>query len=170
MSKTVQPDLFATDTISAKLIKAKKAYYDGKAIMSDADFDALEDELRQINPKHIYFSAVGAPINSKAKFKHVIPMLSAGKAKTFDEVEAWAKKMGITKEIFVAEPKIDGLSATCIYENGKLVTVVRVTADADSKTIETAALADEKVQSRSNGKTVAKVIVVPGKLVNLVVR
>jgi len=50
------------------------------------------------------------------------------------------------------------------------VTVVRVAADADSKTIEAAALADEKVLSRSNGKTVAKVIVVPGKLVNLVVR
>jgi len=54
--------------------------------------------------------------------------------------------------------------------NGKLVTVVRVAADADSKAIEEAALADEKVQSRIAGKTVAKVIVVPGKLVNLVVK
>jgi leucyl-tRNA synthetase len=54
--------------------------------------------------------------------------------------------------------------------NGKLVTVVRVAADADAKTIETAALADEKMQSRTAGKTVAKVIVVPGKLVNLVVK
>jgi leucyl-tRNA synthetase len=54
--------------------------------------------------------------------------------------------------------------------NGKLVTVVRVAADADSKVIEAAALADEKVQSRITGKTVVKRIVVPGKLVNLVVR
>jgi len=54
--------------------------------------------------------------------------------------------------------------------NGKLVTVLRVPADADGKAIEAAALADEKVQSRAAGKTVAKVIVVPGKLVNLVVR
>jgi leucyl-tRNA synthetase len=54
--------------------------------------------------------------------------------------------------------------------NGKLVTVVRVAADADAKTIEIAALADEKVQSRIAGKTVVKVIVVPRKLVNLVVR
>ena len=53
--------------------------------------------------------------------------------------------------------------------NGKLVTVVRVAADADAKTIEAAALGDEKVQARIAGKTVAKVIVVPGKLVNLVV-
>jgi leucyl-tRNA synthetase len=54
--------------------------------------------------------------------------------------------------------------------NGKLVTVVRVAADADAKAIEAAALADEKVQSRIAGKTVVKVIVVPGKLVNLVVK
>jgi leucyl-tRNA synthetase len=54
--------------------------------------------------------------------------------------------------------------------NGKLVTVVRVFADADAKTLEAAALADEKVQARIAGKTVVKVIVVPRKLVNLVVK
>jgi leucyl-tRNA synthetase len=54
--------------------------------------------------------------------------------------------------------------------NGKLVHVVRVAADADAKTIETAALADEKVRARIAGKTVVKLILVPGKLVNLVVR
>jgi leucyl-tRNA synthetase len=54
--------------------------------------------------------------------------------------------------------------------NGKLVTVVRVAADANAKAIEAAALAGEKVQLRTAGKTVVKVIVVPGKLVNLVVK
>jgi leucyl-tRNA synthetase len=54
--------------------------------------------------------------------------------------------------------------------NGKLAAVVRVAADADSKAIEDAALAAEKVQARIAGKTVAKVIVVPGKAVNLVVK
>ena len=54
--------------------------------------------------------------------------------------------------------------------NGKLVTLIRVAAGADSKTIEAAALADEKVQSRTVGKTVAKIIVVPGRAVNLVVK
>ena len=49
--------------------------------------------------------------------------------------------------------------------NGKLVTVVRVPAGADPKDIEAAALADEKVQSRTAGKTVVKVIVVPGRAV-----
>jgi leucyl-tRNA synthetase len=54
--------------------------------------------------------------------------------------------------------------------NGKLVNVVRVAAGADAKTIEEAALADEKVQSRIAGKTVVKVIVVPGRTCNLVVK
>jgi leucyl-tRNA synthetase len=54
--------------------------------------------------------------------------------------------------------------------NGKLVSVIRVPAEADSKTIEAAALADEKIQARIAGKTVVKVIVVPRKLVNLVVK
>jgi leucyl-tRNA synthetase len=54
--------------------------------------------------------------------------------------------------------------------NGKLATVVRVAAGADAKTIEAAALGDEKVQSRIVGKTVVKVIVVPGRAVNLVVK
>jgi leucyl-tRNA synthetase len=54
--------------------------------------------------------------------------------------------------------------------NGKLVTLVRVAADAGPKMIEEAALADEKVQLRTAGKTIAKIIVVPGRAVNLVVR
>jgi leucyl-tRNA synthetase len=54
--------------------------------------------------------------------------------------------------------------------NGKLVTVVRVASDASAKDIEAAALADEKVKGRIAGKTVVKMIVVPGKLVNLVVK
>ena len=54
--------------------------------------------------------------------------------------------------------------------NGKLTAVVRVAAGADSKTIEAAALADEKVRGRIAAKTVVKVIVVPGRAVNLVVK
>jgi leucyl-tRNA synthetase len=57
-----------------------------------------------------------------------------------------------------------------VQSNGKLITVIRVPADADAKAIEAAALADEKVRARIADKTVAKVIVVPGKTVNLVVK
>jgi leucyl-tRNA synthetase len=54
--------------------------------------------------------------------------------------------------------------------NGKLTAVVRVAAGSDAKTMEAAALADEKVRARTAGKNVVKVIVVPGRAVNLVVK
>jgi leucyl-tRNA synthetase len=57
-----------------------------------------------------------------------------------------------------------------VQVNGKLRAVVTVAADADSKTIEAAALAHEKVTAALEGKTVVKLIVIPGKLVNLVVK
>jgi leucyl-tRNA synthetase len=57
-----------------------------------------------------------------------------------------------------------------VQSNGKLITVIRISAEADSKAIEARALADEKVKARTAGKTVVKIIVVPGKTVNLVVK
>jgi leucyl-tRNA synthetase len=57
-----------------------------------------------------------------------------------------------------------------VQVNGKLVNVVKVPADSDDAVVQAAALADEKVKARIEGKTVVKVIVVPGKLVNLVVK
>jgi leucyl-tRNA synthetase len=57
-----------------------------------------------------------------------------------------------------------------VQANGKLVNVVKVPAGSDDAVVKAAALADEKVKGRVEGKTVVKVIVVPGKLVNLVVK
>jgi leucyl-tRNA synthetase len=54
--------------------------------------------------------------------------------------------------------------------NGKLVNVIKVPAGSDEAAVKAAALADEKVKARIAGKTVVKVIVVPGKLVSLVVK
>jgi leucyl-tRNA synthetase len=57
-----------------------------------------------------------------------------------------------------------------VQANGKLVTVIKLAADADEEAIKAAALADEKVAARVAGKTIVKTIVVKGKLVNLVVK
>ncbi len=57
-----------------------------------------------------------------------------------------------------------------VQVNGKLVNVVRVPAGSDDEAVKAAALADEKVKARIAGKTIVKVIVVPGKLVNIVVK
>ncbi|PWG64107.1 leucine--tRNA ligase [Sediminicurvatus halobius] len=55
-----------------------------------------------------------------------------------------------------------------VQVNGKLRSRLSVAADADRETIEAAALADENVQRFTEGKTVRRVVVVPGRLVNVV--
>ncbi|WP_028310133.1 leucine--tRNA ligase [Derxia gummosa] len=56
-----------------------------------------------------------------------------------------------------------------VQVNGKLRGSIAVPAGADKAAIEAAALADENVQKFMEGKPVKKLIVVPGKLVNVVV-
>jgi leucyl-tRNA synthetase len=54
--------------------------------------------------------------------------------------------------------------------NGKLCTVIRVAANADQDTLRDTALAEEKVKARIAEREIVKVIIVPGKLVNIVVK
>ena len=57
-----------------------------------------------------------------------------------------------------------------VQVNGKKRAVVNVAPDADRETCEAAALADSNVQKFTTDRVIRKVIVVPGKLVNLVVQ
>ncbi len=54
--------------------------------------------------------------------------------------------------------------------NGKLRSVVRVAAGTEQDAMREAALADAKIRALVEGKQIVKVIVVPGKTVNLVVK
>jgi leucyl-tRNA synthetase len=94
----------------------------------------------------------------------------------FLAAELW-EQLGGTGAVFrIAWPVADAELAReselefPVQANGKLVTVVTVAAGSDQQTMRAAALADDKVQRRLEGKTVVKVIVVPGKLVNIVVK
>ena len=53
--------------------------------------------------------------------------------------------------------------------NGKVRFQLTVPAGMDAKTVESQALAHEKAQAHLDGKTVRKVIVVPGRIINIVV-
>jgi leucyl-tRNA synthetase len=88
--------------------------------------------------------------------------------------ELWAA-MGHTT--FVSEepwPQYDETALTSdvvtvvVQVNGKLRARLDVPADADKETVEKQALADENIQRHVEGKTIRKVIVIPGKLVNIV--
>jgi leucyl-tRNA synthetase len=57
-----------------------------------------------------------------------------------------------------------------VQVNGKLRSRISVPAESSEEFVRNAAFADEKVKAATAGKEVQKVIVVPGKLVNIVVK
>ncbi|MFI5072414.1 MAG: leucine--tRNA ligase [Terriglobales bacterium] len=57
-----------------------------------------------------------------------------------------------------------------VQVNGKLRSLIVVPADASEETIRERALSDEKIKSLIAGKQIVKIIVVPGKLINIVLR
>lgn len=118
------------------LPKYKDAYYNGTPLVSDAAYDALEDELRGLAPDHEFFATVGAPaaaVTSWEKANHAIPMGSLNKAVNADEFKQWAarcdelgkkdKLKAITKDLFVTE-KLDGLSLAVTYDKGQLADAI----------------------------------------------
>ncbi|MGL4570102.1 MAG: leucine--tRNA ligase [Clostridium sp.] len=57
-----------------------------------------------------------------------------------------------------------------IQVNGKIKAKINVASDLDEEGIKAAALADETILSNTDGKTIIKVIVIKGRLVNIVVK
>ena len=89
----------------------------------------------------------------------------------FLAAELWEELGGEGSVLRAPWPKSDpGLAREDEIEipvqiNGKLIAVVRVAAGADADAMQAAALADQKVRARTAGKTVVKVIAVPGRAV-----
>ncbi|SOC36642.1 leucine--tRNA ligase [Ureibacillus acetophenoni] len=65
---------------------------------------------------------------------------------------------------------VDDEVEVVVQVNGKVRTKVKVAKDASKEQLEQVALEDEKVKEFTEGKQVVKVIAVPGKLVNIVVK
>jgi DNA ligase (NAD+) len=100
--------------------------------ISDAEFDELVGELRVLEVEHPALVTPdsptqrpgGAAASTFAPVTHVVPMLSLDNA--FDEAElrAWATRIErlVTSSVrYVAEPKMDGLAISLLYEDGRYV-------------------------------------------------
>jgi len=118
-----------------KLAEHDKAYFENDApIISDKEYDVIKIEILSLEKKHHYLrhnkspsQKVGyKPSNKFKKIKHLKPMLSLSNAFEKKNMKDFLNKIGNflnTQDInmeFSSEPKIDGISATLIYENGLL--------------------------------------------------
>ena len=82
----------------------------------------------------------------------------------------WSKSDELDASIsnFSRNWRVDRMLTVALQVNGKLRGTVQIPAAADKAAMEQAALADSSVQRHIDGLTVRKVVVVPGKLVNIV--
>jgi len=109
---------FDIESAIKKLLEARQAYYNtGHPIMSDLEYDALEEMIRQADPNHPLFEKIGAePSSAWTEATHSVSMGSLDKVHTEEDVLKWAKKF--PGSIFSLQIKLDGLSVSIDYEHG----------------------------------------------------
>jgi len=102
--------------------------------ISDAEYDELMKELRQLESEHPELvtpdsptQRVGAPpVEAFGVVEHPQPLLSLANAFSYEELAAWYKRvsnlLGGRQFDLVCEPKIDGLAVALTYDDGLLVT------------------------------------------------
>ncbi len=138
---------------------------------------AIAALMEMVNEMHDYTSSGFSPSRQGPVLRAAIDALTlliSPFAPHFAE-ELWASLGGKGTIANVAWPQYDpdAIVATeitiVVQVNGKVRSKLTVPAGTSGKDIEAAALADSKVKEFMNGKSPKKVIVVQGKLVNVVV-
>ena len=120
-----------------QLVKFNKSYYElSNPIIDDSEYDKLKKDILNLEKKYSYLDSqyspskiVGfKPSKNFKKVLHKIPMLSLANAFDQEDLNNFEKKiinyLNQTKEFnieYSAEPKIDGISASITYENGKFI-------------------------------------------------
>ena len=111
----------------------KLYFHDDNPQILDAQYDVLKREILDLEKKNNFLTDLGLniklvgsePSNKFKKIKHLKPMLSLSNAFSIEDMKDFNSKVkNFLKiknniELFL-EPKIDGISATLIYENGLL--------------------------------------------------
>ena len=109
-------------------------YVEDSPKISDSEYDAIKREASKLEEKYPFLkkidtitNIVGAePSDQFKKIKHLTPMLSLANAFNEDDMADFLKKINnfLNKKKdyieLISEPKIDGISASLIYERGNL--------------------------------------------------
>ena len=122
------------ETLRKHIEEANYRYYVlDDPTLSDAEYDAQMNELRQVETEHPELvtpdsptqRVSGQPADEFAKVRHPQPILSLANAFSAAGVLAWFERIrplipSDTPVAFVVEPKIDGLTVVLTYKNGRL--------------------------------------------------
>ena len=93
-------------------------YSNGTSPLTDVEYDALEAELKKLDPNNALLNQVGS-YSMKNKVKHIHPMLSLDKIHSLEELIKFSNKF--PGEEIIAMPKVDGLPIEAVYINGELI-------------------------------------------------
>ena len=94
-----------------KILNANNLYRKGSPIMTDAEYDSLIDDLREMEPNHTLLKrSVIESVKGKDRVSKLpLPMFSLEKVKTMDAVVSWLGQFPKNTEL-VLTPKYDGIS------------------------------------------------------------
>src|SRR3954470_20732490 len=113
--------------LAAEVQRLNDDYYGaGDSAMPDADYDALKDELAALVAEHPELEPADSPltkVNAPAQLtgptvRHARPMLSLAKATTKEAIVAFCARF--PGQVFRVSEKLDGLSLSIVYQDGKL--------------------------------------------------
>lgn len=109
--------------LADQVTELRDAHYRGSPLVADAEYDAVEDELRgliEANPQWAPvpnpLEQVGAPSVLHAPVRHSRPMLSLEKATRPEQVVAFFARF--PGQPVVVMSKLDGKSLALVYEGG----------------------------------------------------
>src|SRR3954452_12477719 len=115
------------DELAAEVQRLNDLYYGtGDSPVPDAEYDALKDELAALVAEHPELEPADSPlgkVNAPAALtgptvRHARPMLSLAKATTEEQIRAFTDRF--PGRVFRVSEKLDGLSLSVVYEDGKL--------------------------------------------------
>jgi len=111
------------DWLAEQLERHSDLYYNkAEPEISDADFDALRDELQLLSPNHPQLSRVGSdPPPGSEKVDHLFRMMSLDKANSDEEVSHFVSETTASGRRFVCQPKLDGSALSLEYRRGRLI-------------------------------------------------
>ena len=125
MTQSTNKTMKQIEYLANLLLLYKQAYYYGDPLVTDAEYDRLEDDLRSLCPSHAVLAMVGAPVppdNMLEKAEHLMPMGSQSKVNTVQEFRSWYAKNKV-QSIHVSL-KGDGGSAGAYFQDGKLIQII----------------------------------------------